>query len=324
MLVMAALPEAQSTELVDLWQVRADELEPMLDEEVAAWREQLSWDFRASADLVRRFVEVHALNGFALLAGHEAAGYSYFVCEEHKGLVGDLYLRPQFRTLENERRLLSAVIDQLMHTRGIERIESQLMLARAAQKRQLPAAGYARSYPRNFMVFDVSSAGRLPVRRTDRFVYDLWTERKQDETAYLIASAYRGHIDSDINDQYRSPDGARRFLFNIVQYPGCGVFFAPASWLALDRASGRVCGVSLTSMVAEDVGHVTQICISPAVRGKGVGYELLRRSLVSLAESGARSASLTVTSANDNAVALYESVGFETLRRFPAFVWDGF
>jgi len=51
---------------------------------------------------------------------------------------------------------------------------------------------------------------------------------------------------------------------------------------------------------------------------------LLRRSLTALAEAGASRASLTVTSANHHAVELYESVGFETVRRFPAFVWEGF
>jgi ribosomal protein S18 acetylase RimI-like enzyme len=55
-----------------------------------------------------------------------------------------------------------------------------------------------------------------------------------------------------------------------------------------------------------------------------VGYELLRRSLTSLAEGGAAKASLTVTTGNVHAVELYERVGFETLRRFPAFVWEGF
>ena len=51
-----------------------------------------------------------------------------------------------------------------------------------------------------------------PERRTDRIFFDRWTERRQDEAAQLIASAYRGHIDSEINDQYRSAEGARRFL----------------------------------------------------------------------------------------------------------------
>ena len=321
---MAAASEASVPALADLWQVRPVELAAMLAEEIVAWRQDLDWNFTASAELVRRFVEVHALNGFALLAGDEAVGYAYYVCEEHKGLVGDLFVREEYRTAELEHRLLTAVVDQLMETRGIRRIESQLMMARFDHRRMLPAAQHARTHQRNFMMYDLSGVERLSERRVDRVVFDRWTERRQDDAAQAIAASYRGHIDSEINDQYRSAEGARRFLFNIVQYPGCGTFFQPASWVALDRSSGRVQGISLTSMVAEGVGHVTQICTTPAVRGQGVGYELLRRSLTALAEAGAAQASLTVTSANEHAVELYERVGFETVRRFPAFVWEGF
>jgi len=320
---MAAASEAPVPALADLWQVRPAKLTAMLGEEIVAWREQLDWNFSASAELVRRFVEVHALNGFALLVGDEAVGYAYYVCEEHKGLVGDLFIRDEFRTAELEHRLLAAVVDQLMNTRGVRRIESQLMMARSGYRR-MPAAAHVRTHQRNFMMYDLAGVRELAERRSDRVVFDHWTERRQDEAAQVIATSYRGHIDSEINDQYRSAEGARRFLFNIVQYPGCGTFFQPASWVALDRFSGRVQGISLTSMVAEGVGHVTQICTSPAVRGQGAGYELLRRSLASLAEAGAIKASLTVTSANVRAVELYEKVGFETLRRFPAFVWEGF
>ena len=39
---------------------------------------------------------------------------------------------------------------------------------------------------------------------------------------------------------------------------------------------------------------------------------------------GCRSASLTVTTANEDAVALYERVGFQTIRHFSAYVWEGF
>ena len=151
-----------------------------------------------------------------------------------------------------------------------------------------------------------------------------FTYTDPDETAHLIAAAYRGHIDSEINDQYRSAAGARRFLFNIVQYPGCGSFFAAGSWVALNRGTGRLCGVSLSSMVAADVGHITQICVTPNVKGKGIGYELLRQSMLSLAEAGARTVSLTVTAVNCEAIALYERVGFRVARQFPALVWEGF
>jgi ribosomal protein S18 acetylase RimI-like enzyme len=318
---MAAVPDARVPEVVDLWQTPLGILDPMLDEEIRVWRERLEWDFRGSADLVRRFVEIHALSGFALLDGGRAVGYVYYICEEHKGLIGDLFVASDYRSDETEGQLLAAVVEELAHVRGVRRIESQLMLARAGQRFQLPDAAHCRWFERNFMRH-LPEPGRLAPRASGHVVFDLWSERRQDEAASLIAASYRGHVDSEINDQYRSAEGARRFLYNIVQYPGCGTFFQPASWLALDRESGRVCGLSLTSMVAGHVGHVTQICVAPSVRDQGVGYELLRRSLESLAAAGAHSVSLTVTARNENAVRLYQNMGFEIVKQFPAFVWD--
>jgi ribosomal protein S18 acetylase RimI-like enzyme len=131
-------------------------------------------------------------------------------------------------------------------------------------------------------------------------------------------------VDSRINDQYRTAYGARRFLHNIVQYPGCGAFFRPASFSAFHPASGGLCGISLSSLVGPDCGHITQICVSPEVKGTGVGYALLRQSLLALREMGCRAATLTVTAANEGAIALYERVGFRTVRRFSAYVWEGF
>jgi ribosomal protein S18 acetylase RimI-like enzyme len=151
-----------------------------------------------------------------------------------------------------------------------------------------------------------------------------WSDHYQEAAAQLIAAAYVGHIDGRINDQYRSPGGARRFLYNITQYPGCGVFYRPASYVALEAISGRLCGISLASLVAAGCGHITQICVTPAVRGTGIGHALLRQSLTILRDADCRSATLTVTAANEDAVTLYERVGFRTVRRFPAYVWEGF
>ena len=67
--------------------------------------------------------------------------------------------------------------------------------------------------------------------------------------------------------------------------------------------------------MAPDTGHITQICVAPAVRGTGIGHELLRQSLTTLREMGCASASLTVTAANEDAVALYERVGFRRCAR---------
>ncbi len=322
---MAAALDTIVPRVRDLRELRSGELAPLLDEELAAWQRDLDWDFRASADLVRRFVHMQALTGFALMSGDEPVGYSYFVCEERKGLIGDLYVREKFRTVENENLLLGSVVDALMSMPFVRRIESQLMMLGPGMSRPMPREHRLQAFPRLFMHAPLEPARDLSARTPkQRTLFEVWSERRQEDAAGVIALAYEGHIDSQINDQYRSVGGARRFLLNIVQYPGCGSFFHPASFVATDAGTGQACGICLSSLVRQDVGHITQICVTPEVAGTGVGYELLRRSMVALAEAGCRSVSLTVTSANDNAIALYRRVGFEDRRRFAAYVWDGF
>lgn len=322
---MAALSDSPLARIVDLRQLRPGDLDPMLEEETQSWLETLDWDFRASASLVRRFLDMQALNGCALMVNGYPVGYSYFVSEERKGLIGDLYVMKEFVTVETEGSLLEAVVQRLMGAPFVKRIESQLMMLRTGQRITLPERKHARAHLRTFMELDLASIGELPARKMPSYVLiDNWTERKQDEAGTLIANSYQGHIDSQINDQYRSPGGARRFLMNIIQYPGCGSFFQPASFVAMDQGSGKLCGILLSSFVNADVGHITQVCVSQAVRGTGVGYELIRRSLESLAKHGCRKASLTVTAANLSAIELYERMGFHQTRNFSAFVWDGF
>jgi len=318
---MAALSEQRPSPLIDLREVSSAYLEPVLEAEIAEWRTELDWDFRPSADLVRRFVDMRALTGFALPGRSGAAGYAYHVCEDGKGLIGSLYVAPGYRTIENEDTLLAAVLDAMMRTSGTRRIEAQLMMVSSPLERLPPYPKWFRPYARKFLEAPLARVHSLPAREPS-FMIAPWHENRQDETARLISQAYAGHIDSQINDQYRSPGGARRFLNNIVQYPGCGAFYPPASFVALAGTGRALCGVCLASLVAPDVGHITQICVSPAVRGTGLGYELMRRSLVALAEYGCRSVSLTVTSANAEAIQLYERMGFRTRRDFAAYVWE--
>ena len=94
--------------------------------------------------------------------------------------------------------------------------------------------------------------------------------------------------------------------------------------MTADADTGKMCGISLASLVAPESGHITQICVSNATRGTGLGHELLRRSLETFKEAGCRSASLTVTAANSGAVALYKRVGFRITRQFSAYAWEGF
>lgn len=311
-------------EIVDLRRLAARDLEGLLSEEIGAWRTELEWDFEKSADLVRRFVDLRALNGFALIEDGEVTGYLYYVLEDNKGLIGDLYVRRAFRDAARETKLLDAALEAITATRGIQRIESQLLMLRNARPKMLPRAAHLSVFERNFMRIDLLRRPSLPEAAPRRPMYiEKWSDHYHDSAAHLIDAAYTGHVDSRINDQYRSVGGARRFLYNIVQYPGCGAFYRPGSFAAFDGVTGRLCGISLASMVAPECGHITQICVSPSVRGTGIGYALLRQSLSTFHAANCRSASLTVTAANEDAVALYRRVGFDVVRQFSAYVWEG-
>jgi ribosomal protein S18 acetylase RimI-like enzyme len=311
-------------EIVELRRLNARDLDPLLQEETTAWWDTLEWDFEKSADLVRRFVDLRALNGYALLEDGAVSGYVYYVLEDAKGLMGDLYVMREQRTVERENLLLASALHSIVAQPHVTRIESQLMMLEFSTSRTVPGATHLISFDRNFMRIDLRRAV-LPEGRLRRAIsIDRWTDQQEDATAHLIAAAYQGHVDSRINDQYRTAGGARRFLHNIVQYPGCGTFFRPASYAAFEPTRGLLCGISLSSLVSQDCGHITQICVSPEVKGSGAGYALLRQSLMALRDVGCRAATLTVTAANAGAVALYERVGFRTIRRFSAYVWEGF
>ena len=56
-----------SVEILDLRHFASPDLRSLVDEEVGVWRKTLHWDYRASADLVLRYVDSRILPGFAAI-----------------------------------------------------------------------------------------------------------------------------------------------------------------------------------------------------------------------------------------------------------------
>src|SRR5262249_60349408 len=119
---------------------------------------------------------------------------------------------------EHDTRLPAAVVHSLMRTQYVTRIETQLMMLGTGHT-TLPGSRFLKAYERNFMRIDLQRTPRpAPCAPRKRIHYGPWEDWHQDAAAHLIPDAYRGHIDSSINDQYDTVSGARRFLYNIVQY----------------------------------------------------------------------------------------------------------
>jgi ribosomal protein S18 acetylase RimI-like enzyme len=312
-------------EILDLRHFSSADLRPLLDEEIVLWGRLLHWDYTGSAEMILRYMDARILPGYAAIERGRIFGYSFFVYEQNKGVIGDLFVRnggsPSHR--EVEERLLTHVIETLQQSPGVHRVEAQLLAHNTGDvARPFLAQGFSR-HPRVFMTFDIASHPHtVPALMTD-FEIRPWSEQEYQTAAAVITAAYRGHVDSDINDQYRSLAGSLRFLNNIVRFPGCGTFDPKASFVVVQRRTHSVVGLILCSLVRPDVGHITQVCVLPEFRSAGLGVALLAATTRSLRERAFRSISLTVTQANDRAIALYQRIGFQSARVFDAFVWEG-
>ncbi len=306
--------------IIDLRQATVRQLEPLLLEEASHWREELHWDYRSALELIKRFLDAHALCGCAALENGTAIGYAFYVLEDYKGLIGGLYVSPQYKQGPIGRRLLEELLCAMRALPQMNRIEAQLMPFGGPVDEVLREQGF-QLHTRKFMLLDLRKTPEQAPNINSGLRVERWTDRCFDPCAKLIYLAYANHIDGEINDQYRSRHGALRFLKNIIHLPGCGQFLPNASFVLRHPGSDELVGVVLTSEVSAGVGHTTQICVQPGFQGHGLGHALMYASQDALRKMHYKELSLTVTAANRGAVHLYEKLGFVTLKSFTAGVW---
>ncbi|MFP5227272.1 MAG: GNAT family N-acetyltransferase [Acidobacteriota bacterium] len=340
------MSSALQFELLDLRHFSAGNLRPLLDEESRVWSERLHWDYRGSAELLLQYLDSRVLPGYVAVENGRIAGYIFCVYEGYKAVIGDVFAMAgregiaarspsgdaEEATAEIRNELLLRLLEMLKSTPGVTRIESQLLLhPHGVHQRVFEGAGFE-VHERVFMEWPLQpgpseapqdgTAARTAVALPPEMEVRRWTEIDLSAAARLISTAYRGHLDSHINEQYRTVAGSQRFLHNIVRFPGCGYFDADASLTLVERGTTELAGLLLCSRVRDDVGHVTQICIAPQHRGRGLGHLLMLECARGLRKRGFSLLTLTVTASNRRAVSLYEWLGFRGTHRFDAMVWD--
>ncbi|HTV08878.1 MAG TPA: GNAT family N-acetyltransferase [Candidatus Aquilonibacter sp.] len=319
-------------EVLDLRHFSAAQLQPLLMEEADRWQRRLFWDYSGSTSVLLKYLDSRVLPGFVALRRGKIAGYAFAVFEAAKAVLGDVYAFGEGEDITNPvcERLLVHLLEMLQAAPGVDRIESQLlMFPTGALAEPFAAHGFA-PHPRLFMVADLTTTRRVPPTASALpagVTLEPWQPALYESAAELIYLSYAGHVDSGINDQYRSVHGAQRFLHNIVRFPGCGIFDPESSWVLRNpRSHGSqspdLLAMILSSRVRQDSAHITQLCVTPALRGLGLGPALLRHCILGLAAAGVKSLSLTVTESNDGARRLYEQHGFHVAHRFDAMVWD--
>lgn len=328
-----------SLEILDLRHFNGSLLRPLLEAEGYVWRERLHWDYAGSARLLMQYLDSRMLPGYAALDNGRVAGYAFCVYEETKAVIGDVFavsgasqngaarrlagFGPHAQPApEVEERLLCHLFETLQHSPQTDRIESQLLVHPAGtHARIFREAGFS-IYRRLFMVQALDAERpMLPGETPQELEVRPWHDDDLSNAGRLISEAYAGHPDSLINDQYRSPQGSVRFLHNIVRYSGCGTFSPQVSHVVCERASREMVALVLGSRVSSTSGHITQLCVKPNHRRRGLARLLLSVAAVQFLRQGMSEISLTVTEANTRAVELYQSEGYECRHMFDAAVW---
>jgi ribosomal protein S18 acetylase RimI-like enzyme len=323
---------ATQFEILDLRHFSARQLRPLLEAESRLWQQRLRWNYQSSTELLLQYLDSRILPGFVALDRGRICGFTFCVYEGQKAVVGDAFAlaNDPAQMIHITQLLLHHLLQLLQHSPGIQRVESQLLLYDAGSiDEAFLAAGFA-MFPRLFMEYDLSTSRPQAISSRERRLRTLppyielvsWSSDHYQAAAELIHESYIGHIDARINDQYCSLHGSLRFLHNIVRFPGCGVFDPEASWVLRNQRNGALIGMLLCSRVADDVAHITQLCVATAHRGQGLGLALLEHCIHHLTRSRFAAITLTVTEANHQAVKLYQDSGFFVRHRFDAMVLD--
>ena len=148
-------------EILDLRHFNAPVIRPVLEMEGELWKQRLHWDYRHSAQLLMQYLDNHMLPGYAALEGEQAVGYVFSVYEESKAVVGDVFAIPNRHegslggagsAHAIEERLLTHLLELLLNSPQVERIESQLLLHPAGTHSSLFADAGFQIFRRLFMV----------------------------------------------------------------------------------------------------------------------------------------------------------------------------
>src|SRR5262249_19473340 len=159
-------------------------------------------------DLLLQYLDSRALPGYVALENGRISGYVFCVYEEHKAIIGDVFSLSSAAT-EVESGLLRHLIELLRNSPGIDRIECQLLLHPHGLYADIFRQAGFKMFRRLFMELDLSTfapsqQGPVP----PGLALHGWRDSDYHPAGYLIADAYNGHLDSFINDQYRSVAGS--------------------------------------------------------------------------------------------------------------------
>lgn len=141
-----------------------------------------------------------------------------------------------------------------------------------------------------------------------------WSEAYLGMHSLAKWEAFRNELDANVFPCLGNRDGCRQLMRDLTLKSN---FIPESTWLALckledgvlEEPAGTIQGLRLSSRE----GAIQNIAVVPKWRGRGIGHELIARSLAGFESVGCKFVNLEVTMHNTAAIRLYESLGFEKI-----------
>lgn len=308
-------------ELVELTSLGPEDLEGLWTEERRHWEELLYWDSEPATALVRAAVRRRRLPWKVILAGGKVVGCGYYLIDRSRAVLGGFTLAKGARTSAMVVTLAKSLFVAVQSKPGVRRIETQFVPFELSSLRKAFLAGGFREFERVFLRNDLATGRRIATEHGG-FQFEPWVASYTNRAAALMQQAHLGSVDAEMNEMYRTKEGCRSLLDNIMAQHGCGQLVPAASYALRKPRAQALAGFLLTTEISAGHAHLAQVAVSPSAQGLGLGKLLLGRAIDALAQAGYRSVSLMVSETNRRALSLYESMGFRAVLGFPVFSWD--
>lgn len=171
-------------------------------------------------------------------------------------------------------------------------------------------------YFRRFrMEFDFAHTPLPEAKLPEGYRWLPWHRRFLDRHSQVKYASFCAEIDSQVFPCLGERAGCRKLMRDIC---GQESFLPESTWLItyrFDEWSAIVDCATIQGLVkSPTLGAVQNVGVVPEHRGQGLGRALVLRSLAGFRSAGLKRVYLEVTAENQQAVALYQSIGFQHTR----------
>jgi ribosomal protein S18 acetylase RimI-like enzyme len=294
---------------------------PLMEEEEKVWMSDLRWDYSLVQQILLTLIKRKLLPGYIAVAGEkEPIGYTYFLVNQAKGIIGALFVSKTSQSQEAVEELLSLAITCLKDSQNIKRVGAQIMpFYNVNLTATFTQHGFG-YYPRYYLNLDLNAPQKkIAFPSLEKIIP--WDSAYLERAAEMTRMSYHNQTDAEICEDYRTKAGCESYLHSLVENPGCGIFMPEASFMALD-AQNAPCGLVICCRISNGAGMIPQIAVHPSYQGRSLGNALMLRSFEQLRTMGFETVSLTVTKKNRRAFDWYQRLGFKIRKEFGAYVWE--